>query len=217
MLVKNVNSRFNMNQNFSNVNQQSSVTNKFNSQPIKDELSFTSAKHSIKRDLRLVVRNLEETFVKELKFVKNGSMVIIEHKNNSTSLSIPVIDNITNYVNKAKKELEAIIESAQPDEFEKFIRKLLKYKEKNPFKMIYNGCTYILKHDNSLLVGARKFGDLGYNELSENPKMYSFLSNFAGQQWFKNVSYKGRIYKIEPLFDSSPARNTLVGLNMLRQ
>lgn len=217
MLVKNVNSWFSFNQKFGNVNQQNLKTDNLKAQPIKDELPFTSAKHSVQRDLRLVARNLEETFVKELKFVKNGSMVIIEHENNGTSLSIPIINNITNYVDKAKKELEAIIENAQPEEFEKFIRKLLKYKEKNPFKMIYNGCTYILKHDNSLLVGARKIGDVGYAELSKNPKMYNFLSNLLGQQWFKNVSYKGRIYKIEPLFDSSPARNSLVGLNMLRQ
>lgn len=213
MLVRSVNAEFHTNQNFNNINQQNSVINKFNLQPIKDKLSFTGGNHSIKRELKLMSRNLMKGFFKELKFVKDGSAYIIEHKRNGTFLSSPVINNIAYYVNRAKEELNVIIQSAQPEEFEKFIRKLLKYKEKNPFKMFYNGCTYILKHDNFLLVGARKINDPGYAELNKNPQMYNFLANMVEHQGSKNVKFRGKTYKIEPIFDGPPVRNLLVGLN----
>lgn len=226
MLVKNVNSRFKINQNFGNDNQQNSVINKLNSQPIK-ELSFTGNNASIPKELRPILRVVKIFYfdeIKNLKFKKdmldgikglrfkesnnsyvgNGKTYILSIVENA---NVFLVNSISKYATKIKEGRNKIIENFDSNNVKGFLTQLLNYKDKHPFKISYTGHSFNFKKD-SIILGDSENSQAGLFELSENSKLKKFLADINNLP--ATIIHNGKEHSLKPIFDNS---NSLIGIS----
>lgn len=182
-----------------------------------DKLSF-GCEYPIPKELRPVIRKIRTSYFDEMKNFKFQKELADGFKNlkfkesienyigNSKTyilgamdgLNVYLSNGIASYISKVSEERNKIIKDFDVNDVKGFITQLLNHKDKNPFKISYFGHSFGFNKD-SIIIGAGKSGQPGFNELSINPQLNEFFKNINNIP--KSIIHNGKEHSVEPIFD----------------